>query len=67
MTQSKYKKLLVDGKMLNVFLVGSMAEDDALKLEKLKGITIKPATDSEFLDEYERRYGRSVAKLPFEN
>ena len=65
--ESKYKKMMVDGKMLNVFLVGSMAEEDAIKLAELKGIEIVTASSKEFLDEYERRNGPSVAKLPYEN
>lgn len=64
---SKYKKLIVDGKLLKVFLIGSIAAEEAESLVNLKGIEIEPATSSEFLDYYEHHNGRSVAKLPEKN
>jgi hypothetical protein len=64
---SKYKKLIVDGKPLKVFLIGSTAADEAETLAKLKGIEIESATSSEFLDYYEKINGRSCAKPPERN
>jgi len=54
----KYKKLIVDDKQINVFLANSAAADDADKMSHLKGIEIVDATPEEFLEDYERRYGR---------
>lgn len=64
---SKYKKLIVDGKTLKIFLVGSIAAEEAERLVKLKGIEIESATSSEFLDYYEQHNGRSCAKPPEKN
>lgn len=56
---SKHKKLIVDGKVMRVFLVNDNQElpESIKKLEHLHGIKMEDANPQEFLDDYEKRYG----------
>ena len=55
----KYKKLVVDGKIMRVFLVNDNQElpESIKKLEHLHGIKLVDASPEEFLADYEKRYG----------